>query len=122
VASVTKADGNDDGRGRRGRRPTLYAHRKPLLSGGGQRAGRRMARAMFNERSLSTPMKRLLIAGLIALGTLAAAPAMPQAVHHPVHHVVHHPVHVVHRRPVHRRVVHRRPPPRHRVAHHPVHH
>jgi hypothetical protein len=104
-------------------RPTLYAHLKPLLSGGGQRAGRRMARAMFNERSLSIPMKRLLIAGLIALGTLAAAPAMAQVVHHPVHDVVHHPVHhVVHRRPVHRRVVHRRPPPRHRVAHHPVHH
>jgi len=55
-------------------------------------------------------MKRLLIAGLIALGTLLAVPAMAQP-------VVHHPVH------------HRRPPPRHyhhrpvrRAVHHPIHH
>ena len=57
-------------------------------------------------------MKRLLIAGLIALGALVGAPAMAQVVH-PGHHVVHH-------RPVHHRVVHHRPPPRRHVVHHPV--
>lgn len=62
-------------------------------------------------------MKRLLLAGLIAMGALLAAPAMAQD--HPVHPIVHRPA--VHHRVVH----HRRPPPRHvyhhPVVHHPVH-